>query len=186
MSDETTAASVTTEAAPKAKTTAKPKAKATAKPSANGSITGVQHRVLKALAAKGAMTRGKIMIAAFKGNSVNMKPILDPLIKSKLVSEKEIDIDGKVETAFLATPAGRKTAKNAPPARTRGEAQHKSLPKVGGTFTKEYKGKTITVKVLADGFQVGSKKYTSLTAAAKGVRGSDNEINGWAFFGLTK
>jgi hypothetical protein len=61
---------------------------------------------------------------------------------------------------------------------------HVELPPVGGSFVKEYKEKKITVKVVKDGFKVGTKTYASLTAAAKAVRGNDTAVNGWAFFGL--
>lgn len=194
---ETTTATTTAPApkpAPKAK--AKPvkatkatrrptKAKAT-KPSANG-VTSVQYRVLKALAkVNGSLTRVDIKNRAFNGNSVNLKPILDPLVSAKLVTCKELDIDGKAEVNFTATAAGRKAATKPAPAARSSNAEHQALPRVGGTFTKTYLGKEVTVKVVADGFQVNGKTYPSLTAAAKAVRGSEMEVNGWAFFGLTK
>ena len=174
---------VTTAETPPAKAKPKP---AKAKPRVLQEITGPQYRTLKSLAeSKIAMTRGKIMAAAFNGNSVNMRPILEPLVKSKLVTTEDIDVHGKAETVFLAPGAGRKAAHNSPPPR-RGAASHQPLPKVGGSITKEYNGKKVTVSVTSDGFRVGAKTYSSLTAAAKAVRESDMEVNGWAFFGLTK
>lgn len=150
-------------------------------------ITGQQHRVLQCLArlAPGsAITRQKIAEKAFNGNSVNFKPILGPLVKAGLVHADEIDVDGKTEQSFSATVPGRKVAKE--PAPTRGSAEHQSLPKVGGKIKKTYKGKEIEVKVKADGFEYKGKTYSSLSAAAKAVRGDDTEVNGWLFFGLTK
>lgn len=144
-------------------------------------------RTLKALAkVKGALSRKKIAEAAFNGNSVNLKPILAVLAAAKYITPKEVDVDGATEEVFLATAAGRKAAKAAPANPVRGNGEHKSLPKVGGTIEKEYLGKKVTVTVVADGFRYKGKVYPSLTATAKAVRESDMEVNGWAFFGLTK
>lgn len=150
-------------------------------------ITGQMHKVLGALnGAKKPLTRKEIMAAAFNGNSINMKPVLDPLVAEKLVKGRDRDVDGKIEVVFEITAPGKKAAAAPAPTRGVGKTEHQPLPKVGGTVTKEYKGKTITLKVLAEGFQIGKDVYKSLTAAAKAVRGSDKEINGWLFFGLTK
>jgi ADP-ribose pyrophosphatase YjhB (NUDIX family) len=59
---------------------------------------------------------------------------------------------------------------------------------VGHSLTKVYQGRSYTVTATATGFQVDfpggmSKHYPSITAAAKGVRGTSTPINGWAFFG---
>ena len=145
--------------------------------------TRVQHRVLNALAkSRGSLSRKRLAEKAFNGNSVNLKKVLDPLVSRGLVASKELDIDGKVEISFEVTPAGQQEAKNPPAA----SASHKSLPKIGGTFEKVYKGKTIVVSVVADGFKVGQKTFSSLSATAKHVRGLDQEVNGWLFFGLVK
>lgn len=173
-----------------AKPKAKPKAKK-AKPALSSGITGAQYRVLKATVGK-ALTRKRIAEKAFNGNSVNFVPIITPLVKAKLLKEDNLGVDerGKptgnpAETVFTCTALGKKVVDNGPPARAT-KAEHQSLPKVGGSFTKTYKGKDVKVTVVADGFRVSNKTYSSLTAAAQGVRGSDASINGWVFFGLTK
>lgn len=148
-------------------------------------ITNAQHKVLKAISAS-ALPRKRIAEKCFGGNSVNFVPILGPLVAAKLVKPSELDIDGRTEEAFKATAAGVKLAKGPAPVTARNGDTHQPLPKVGGTITKTYLGKEVMVKVTADGFQFKNKTYTSLTAAAKAVRGSDQEVNGWAFFGLTK
>ena len=184
-------------AAPKTKPKAakKPAAKSTPKAKPANGITGVQYRALKVIAkAPNGLSRKQIAEKAFNGNSVNFVPILDPLVKAKLVKVIELGGDPKTpdvakETLFEATAAGRKVAAGAPPvtARGRGEASHASLPKAGGVITKTYLGKEYKVKVEADGtFRYAGKPYTSLTAAAKAIRGSEQEVNGWAFFGLVK
>lgn len=180
--NETAAAPAATE--PKAKQR-KPKAAKAAKPSKTP-VTMVQYKTLKALSkAPNGLTRKKISEKAFNGNSVNFAPILAPLMKAKMVKQVEIDVDGKTETIFEIMAAGRKVADGQPP-RREGGAQHQPLPKVGGVITKTYLDKEFKVTVTADGFKFGNKTYPSLTATAKAIRGSDQEINGWAFFGLTK
>jgi hypothetical protein len=145
-----------------------------------------QLKALKALVSyKKWMRRKDIAARAFNGNAINFVPILNPMVKAKLIETTEDDVDGKVDTVFRATKAGRTASKQ--PLPERNGASHEALPKVGKTFTKEYKGKTYTVKVLGDeGFQIGGKKYPSLTAAAQGIRDSQSAVNGWAFFGLVK
>ena len=56
------------------------------------------------------------------------------------------------------------------------------LPPVGAAITRKYKGRTLTVTVLAGGFEYDGERYRSLTAVAKAVTGS--HINGFRFFGL--
>lgn len=56
------------------------------------------------------------------------------------------------------------------------------LPPPGGQITRKYKGRTITVTVLADGFEYMGERFRSLTAVAKAITGS--HMNGFRFFGL--
>lgn len=56
------------------------------------------------------------------------------------------------------------------------------LPRAGSQITRKYKGRTITVTALADGFEYLGERYRSLTAVAKAVTGS--HMNGFRFFGL--
>jgi len=56
------------------------------------------------------------------------------------------------------------------------------LPPTGGQITRRFKGRTITVTVLADGFEYLGERYRSLTAIAKAITGS--HMNGFRFFGL--
>ncbi len=61
-------------------------------------------------------------------------------------------------------------------------ARDQRLPPPGGQITRRYKGRTITVTVLADGFEYLGERYRSVTAVAKAVTGS--HMNGFRFFGL--
>lgn len=52
----------------------------------------------------------------------------------------------------------------------------------GGQITRKYKGRTITVTILADGFEYLGDRYRSLSAVAKAITGS--HMNGFRFFKL--
>jgi hypothetical protein len=65
----------------------------------------------------------------------------------------------------------------------RAQARDPRLPAPGTTLTREYKGATIRVTVLADGFRHGGKEWRSLSALASELCG--NSANGYLWFGLT-
>jgi len=56
------------------------------------------------------------------------------------------------------------------------------LPPPGGQITRRYKGRTITVTVLADGFEYLGDRFRSVSAVAKAITGS--HMSGFRFFGL--
>jgi hypothetical protein len=58
----------------------------------------------------------------------------------------------------------------------------KRLPIPGTIVTKEYKGTSLEVRILDNGFEYNNKQYKSLTAIAKEVTGA--HWNGYLFFGL--
>lgn len=58
------------------------------------------------------------------------------------------------------------------------------LPLSGSLLMKDYKGRTIIVRVLDHGFEYDGRKFTSLSAVAQDITGT--KWNGWAFFGLAK
>lgn len=65
---------------------------------------------------------------------------------------------------------------------TRGDRQKdRRLPLPGALLSRKWKGRTILVEVLANGFRYENRQYTSLSAIA--VTGT--RWNGLAFFGLT-
>lgn len=59
-------------------------------------------------------------------------------------------------------------------------------PEPGNKYKKTYKGETYTLRVVsASGriaYRVGSDTYSSPTAAAKAI--TENEVNGWKFWGM--
>lgn len=56
------------------------------------------------------------------------------------------------------------------------------VPPVGSVIVREYKGRTIRVLVLSDGFEWEGERYRTLSAVAKRITGS--HINGFRFFRL--
>jgi hypothetical protein len=61
--------------------------------------------------------------------------------------------------------------------------QDSRLPLPGTRLTRNWKGRTLLVEVLAQGFQYENRHYSSLSAIAVAVTGT--RWNGLAFFGLT-
>lgn len=74
------------------------------------------------------------------------------------------------------------------PGRTKVATLHISqdgrLPMPGALITREYKGRTIEVRVLPHGFEYEGEVYRSLSAVAKAVTGT--HWNGYHFFHLGK
>ena len=62
------------------------------------------------------------------------------------------------------------------------KVRHATTLLPGTVLTREYKGQTVRVTVLADGFECHGQRYRSLTAVAKAVTGK--HWNGHHFFGL--
>jgi hypothetical protein len=58
------------------------------------------------------------------------------------------------------------------------------LPLPGALLTRKWKGRTILVEVLAEGFRYDNRPYSSLSAIAVAITGT--RWNGLAFFGLTR
>ena len=62
--------------------------------------------------------------------------------------------------------------------------QDRRLPLPGALLTRQWKGRTILVEVLAQGFRYENRQYSSLSAIATAITGT--RWNGLAFFGLTR
>ncbi len=56
------------------------------------------------------------------------------------------------------------------------------LPVPGTVITRTYKGRTLQVKVVTDGFEYEGERFKSLSGLAKKITGS--HCNGYQFFGL--
>lgn len=68
------------------------------------------------------------------------------------------------------------------PCKKKGLSRDNRLPIPGTVITKEYKGNSIEVKILGNGFEYKSKVYKSLSSIAKEVTGA--HWNGYLFFNL--
>jgi hypothetical protein len=79
--------------------------------------------------------------------------------------------------------AGGRSIDPAPGDRDR-QQQDRRLPLPGTMLTRQWKGQTILVEVLAEGFRFENQHYPSLSAVAVAVTGT--RWNGLAFFGLTR
>jgi hypothetical protein len=89
------------------------------------------------------------------------------------------------DSEIRMTPPREKRAEcgHAGPATIRIRASRdKRLPRPGNWIEREYKGETIRVLVLTDGFEYEGQRYRSLSAIAKAVTGS--HMNGYLFFRL--
>ena len=96
------------------------------------------------------------------------------------VKEKALGI---VESLQLPgrIPTSKPQRKNKPVVPGKAKKDNR-LPMPGAVITKEYKGTTVRVEVLEDGFEYDGCKFKSLSAIAKAVTGS--HWNGYKFFSL--
>jgi len=77
-----------------------------------------------------------------------------------------------------ASQAGRTSMRSFSP------SDNQRLPIPGTVITREYRGETVKVTVLEQGFEYEDKVYRSLSAVANAVTGS--HWNGFDFFGLNE
>ncbi|MEZ4651971.1 MAG: DUF2924 domain-containing protein [Candidatus Eisenbacteria bacterium] len=82
----------------------------------------------------------------------------------------------------LLAPRGRRSEVR--PFRPPKPQRDPRLPMPGTVLTREYKGTTVAVTVLDEGFEYRGEVYRSLSSIAKKVTGS--HWNGFHFFGLDK
>jgi hypothetical protein len=87
----------------------------------------------------------------------------------RLSPPKMVDVPTMSERTRVASlPAGREV----------------QMPPPGMVILREYKGETLRVSVLVDGFEFEGERYKSLSAVAKAITGQ--HLNGRAFFGIAK
>ncbi len=84
--------------------------------------------------------------------------------------------DHSHEATAIALPATQRRTLQTP------VSSDPRLPAPGCQLTRKYKGQTLVVTVLADGFEYEGECYKSLTAVAKAITGS--HISGFRFFKL--
>ena len=64
------------------------------------------------------------------------------------------------------------------------DARLPACPSPGRLLVKEFKGRTLVVTVLDEGFEYDGRRFSSLSAIAQEITGT--KWNGFRFFGLTK
>ena len=96
-----------------------------------------------------------------------------------LVLAHDADLRIKAPEHLVGTPAELLLATP----RSRAKAcRDQRLPACGSVLQREFKGQTVVVHVLADGFQYQDRFYKSLSAIARQVTGT--QWNGYGFFQL--
>jgi hypothetical protein len=86
--------------------------------------------------------------------------------------------------------SARRTAKKAEPVKVAPKKTRKQvdrdprLPAIGQTLEREFKGKTVKVKVTADGFEHDGQTFKSISACARHITGY--MISGPVFFRLVE
>ena len=87
----------------------------------------------------------------------------------------------------MVAPRGFFTVEGEAVRTTRGDGNRRPadrrLPLPGTLLNRKWKGRTLLVEVLSDGFRFENRRYASLSAVAVAVTGT--RWNGLAFFGLT-
>ena len=87
----------------------------------------------------------------------------------------------KKSKQFAVKPVNQKIVNVADP---KPKERDGRLPAVGTVITKTYRGKTIEVKVLENGFEYEGKTYKSISRVAMNI--VKRPISGYVFFGLSK
>ena len=82
----------------------------------------------------------------------------------------------------LGPPRPQKNGSKAPAPPPTAARRDRRLPRPGTLLTRAYKGQTLQVQVLADGFEFEGKFYDSLSAVARAITGS--HCSGYLFFRL--
>jgi hypothetical protein len=102
-----------------------------------------------------------------------------PHRKAPVKSRKTAKPGRSAKPKAKATPAKAKVA----PKRTVKHADRDPrLPAIGTTITRHYKDRDLKIRVLADGFELDGKHFSSLSAVARSI--TKYMVSGFVFFGL--
>jgi hypothetical protein len=102
---------------------------------------------------------------------------------SERARRRTAELIADADLRLTAAPGDAGTATQEQPATLRVPGNDR-LPRPGTILTRRYKGRTLQVEVLEQGFAFEGKAYRSLSALAKAVTGS--HCSGLFFFGLTE
>ena len=104
------------------------------------------------------------------------KNLSKPIMSAALAFELQVQQHGGIKQNTLRDLDALSKSGDAAPA--------KSKSQIGTRLVREWKGRTWTVEVTADGFVMNGKTHDSLSACAKLITGA--HWSGPRFFGLTK
>ena len=113
--------------------------------------------------------------------------------RMQALAEGDLSERARQRAAELANDADLRTTAPRPPKQATAPAERTRvktlrqaldcrLPMPGQEIVREYKGQTLLVRVLADGFEFEGEVYKSLSAVAKAITGT--HCNGYFFFRL--
>lgn len=95
---------------------------------------------------------------------------------AELANDSDLRMKAPPAKKPTSAPGGRKVQA------TIGRSHDDRIPMPGTVLTREYKGNTLQVTVLPDGFEHAGEVYPSLSAVAKAITGS--HTSGFLFFRL--
>ena len=96
----------------------------------------------------------------------------------ELANDADLRMKAPPKRKAAPAPAGRKVTGDIP------REHDDRIPMPGTIITREYKGHTLQVTVLPDGFEYEGEIYQSLSAVAKAITGS--HTSGFLFFRLNE
>lgn len=102
---------------------------------------------------------------------------------SERALRRAAELANDADLRLTAPHAGTKSSEAVPTPETISFDADPRLPMPGTLVARKYKGQTLQVKILRDGFEFDGERYKSLTAVAKRITGQ--HWNGYLFFGLT-
>lgn len=95
---------------------------------------------------------------------------------AELANDSDLRIRAPLQKKTVPEPAGRRIQATI-------KTNHDSrIPMPGTILTREYKGETVQVTVLPNGFEFNGENYQSLSAVAKAITGT--HTSGFLFFRL--
>ena len=94
------------------------------------------------------------------------------------------ELANEADIRLSAPKAGSHSASGGPTVSGAMVAHDARLPMPGTLLSRAYKGRTVQVEVMEDGFEYDGEVYRSLSAVAKAVTGA--HWNGYHFFNLPK
>ncbi|MGC9455235.1 MAG: DUF2924 domain-containing protein [Phycisphaerae bacterium] len=101
---------------------------------------------------------------------------------SERARRRAAELANDADVRVMPPKAPPKAPKGAPTRTVRVSRADPRLPAPGTALTRVYKGRTLQVVVLDDGFEFEGQRFPTISAVAKAITGS--HVSGFRFFGL--